>query len=209
MCANRDLWLINKKGEKGRRHGSNLRHYYRYSYTVKQVTLVIESIHYKCFDSNFASYKNVLYDKREESFELKLQTSAVAEEQVKFLHNISSLPLSPNILLVFFRRMASKPLSIPDWFANKNVLITGGTGFMGKILIFKLLLSCPDIGEIFLVIRKKKGVDSQTRLHLILQVSRWARIFIRTYSIYIFAGRKWECITRSGQFRAKRGQLCH
>nr|XP_012220659.1 PREDICTED: putative fatty acyl-CoA reductase CG5065 [Linepithema humile] len=65
--------------------------------------------------------------------------------------------------------MTSKLLSISDWFANKNVLITGGTGFMGKILIFKLLLSCPDIGDIFLLIRKKKGVDSQTRLHLILQ----------------------------------------
>lgn len=59
--------------------------------------------------------------------------------------------------------------SIPEWFANKNVLITGGTGFMGKVLISKLLLSCPDIGDIFLIIRKKKGYDSHTRLQLLLQ----------------------------------------
>ncbi|CAL1681384.1 unnamed protein product [Lasius platythorax] len=65
--------------------------------------------------------------------------------------------------------MATKFSSIPDWFSNKNILITGGTGFMGKVLISKLLLSCPDIGDIFLLIRKKKGVDSQARLHLILQ----------------------------------------
>lgn len=60
--------------------------------------------------------------------------------------------------------------SIPEWFANKNVLITGSTGFVGKVLISKLLLSCPDIGDIFLIIRKKKGLDSQARLQLTLQV---------------------------------------
>lgn len=60
--------------------------------------------------------------------------------------------------------------SIPEWFANKNVLITGSTGFMGKVLVSKLLLSCPDIGDIFLLIRKKKGYDPHTRLQLILQV---------------------------------------
>lgn len=40
---------------------------------------------------------------------------------------------------------------------------------MGKVLISKLLLSCADIGDIFLLIRRKKGVDSQARLHLTLQ----------------------------------------
>ncbi|XP_032667535.1 putative fatty acyl-CoA reductase CG5065 [Odontomachus brunneus] len=65
--------------------------------------------------------------------------------------------------------MASELPSIVAWFSKKNVLVTGGTGFMGKVLISKLLLSCPDIGNIFLIIRKKKGVDSQMRLHLMLQ----------------------------------------
>ncbi|KAL0122075.1 hypothetical protein PUN28_007090 [Cardiocondyla obscurior] len=59
--------------------------------------------------------------------------------------------------------------SIPEWFASKSILITGSTGFMGKVLVSKLLLSCPDIGDIYLLIRKKKGCDPQARLQLILQ----------------------------------------
>lgn len=68
-------------------------------------------------------------------------------------------------------------MSISDWFSNQSVFITGGTGFMGKILISKLLLSCPDIGDIFIVIRKKKGVDPHTRWHLILQVRQQAKFY--------------------------------
>lgn len=41
---------------------------------------------------------------------------------------------------------------------------------MGKVLIAKLLITCPDIGDIFLLFRKKKNIDPQTRLQLILQV---------------------------------------
>ncbi|XP_014485791.1 PREDICTED: uncharacterized protein LOC106750169 [Dinoponera quadriceps] len=72
-------------------------------------------------------------------------------------------------------RMAPE-LSIADWFSKRNVLITGGTGFMGKVLISKLLLSCPDVGNVYLIIRKKKGVDSQTRLHLMLQQEPFRRL---------------------------------
>lgn len=82
-------------------------------------------------------------------------------------------------------KMATKFLSIPDWFSNKNILITGGTGFMGKVLISKLLLSCPDIGDIFLLIRKKKGVDSQARLHLILQVYRKLNNYIISSILFV------------------------
>jgi nucleoside-diphosphate-sugar epimerase len=37
--------------------------------------------------------------------------------------------------------------------AGKNVLITGCTGFLGKVLLEKLLRSTPDIGGIYLVVR--------------------------------------------------------
>lgn len=63
--------------------------------------------------------------------------------------------------------------SIPAFYAGKSVFITGATGFMGKILMEKLLRSCPDIREIFILLRPKKGlgVDDRLRAMLALPVS--------------------------------------
>lgn len=55
-------------------------------------------------------------------------------------------------------------LSIPEWFSGKNIFITGGSGFIGKILIEKLLRSCPQIGTIYILIRSKKGKSGAERV---------------------------------------------
>lgn len=65
--------------------------------------------------------------------------------------------------------MKSKP-TIGEWFKNRHVLITGATGFMGKVLVSKLLVSCPDVEKIYLLVREKKGIDPETRLQSIVQV---------------------------------------
>ncbi|GJQ74567.1 hypothetical protein Trydic_g21428 [Trypoxylus dichotomus] len=46
---------------------------------------------------------------------------------------------------------------IDEFFENTNILITGGTGFMGKVLVEKLLRSQSNINKIYLLIRSKKG----------------------------------------------------
>ncbi|XP_056641055.1 putative fatty acyl-CoA reductase CG5065 [Diorhabda sublineata] len=53
---------------------------------------------------------------------------------------------------------------IKDFYRGKNVFITGGTGFLGKVLIEKLLRSCPDIGNIYMLIREKKGKSIEERM---------------------------------------------
>ncbi|XP_014478610.1 PREDICTED: putative fatty acyl-CoA reductase CG5065 [Dinoponera quadriceps] len=58
--------------------------------------------------------------------------------------------------------------SLPSFYAGRNVFITGATGFLGKVLVEKLLRSCPDVGEIFLLIRPKKGVNIDERLRQML-----------------------------------------
>ncbi|XP_076672854.1 fatty acyl-CoA reductase wat-like isoform X1 [Andrena cerasifolii] len=52
---------------------------------------------------------------------------------------------------------------IAEWFAHTNVLITGGTGFLGKLIVEKLLRSCPGITTIYMIVRPKKGKSSEQR----------------------------------------------
>ncbi|XP_020296922.1 fatty acyl-CoA reductase 1-like [Pseudomyrmex gracilis] len=59
--------------------------------------------------------------------------------------------------------------SIPTFYSHRSVFITGGTGFLGKALCEKLLRSCPDIKEIFLLIRPKKGLTVTDRLKKMLK----------------------------------------
>ncbi|XP_038219934.1 fatty acyl-CoA reductase wat-like [Zerene cesonia] len=49
-------------------------------------------------------------------------------------------------------------------FSGATVLLTGGTGFLGKLLIEKLLRSCPGIKKMFLLARPKKNKDPTKRL---------------------------------------------
>lgn len=58
----------------------------------------------------------------------------------------------------------SKP-SISEFFAGRDVFITGGTGFMGKVLIEKLLRSCSKLSNIFLLIREKKQKTIMERIN--------------------------------------------
>ncbi|XP_038219950.1 fatty acyl-CoA reductase 1-like [Zerene cesonia] len=53
---------------------------------------------------------------------------------------------------------------IKDYYKGKTIFITGGSGFMGKALIEKLLYSCTDLERIYLLLRSKKGVNSEDRL---------------------------------------------
>lgn len=60
-------------------------------------------------------------------------------------------------------------LAVQEFYKGKSVLITGVTGFLGKILLEKLLRSCPGINQIFLLIRPRKGCKSKERLSSLLK----------------------------------------
>ncbi|CAH1959206.1 unnamed protein product [Acanthoscelides obtectus] len=56
------------------------------------------------------------------------------------------------------------PDRVAEIFRDKTIFITGGTGFMGKVLIEKLLRSCSGLKKIVMLIRSKKGKRPQDRI---------------------------------------------
>ncbi|XP_023036336.1 fatty acyl-CoA reductase wat [Drosophila willistoni] len=58
---------------------------------------------------------------------------------------------------------------IQKFFYGANVFITGATGFLGKILLYKLFTSCPAINAIYILIRNKKGKTMDARLEEIFK----------------------------------------
>ncbi|XP_063710096.1 putative fatty acyl-CoA reductase CG5065 [Culicoides brevitarsis] len=60
-------------------------------------------------------------------------------------------------------RNLGKQISIPEWYADKNIFISGATGFLGKILVEKLLRDCPDLCALYLMVRAKRGQTPEDR----------------------------------------------
>lgn len=56
---------------------------------------------------------------------------------------------------------------IAHFYSGKHVLVTGATGFLGTVLVEKLLRSCPDIGALYLIVRPKKGLNVHQRVEKI------------------------------------------
>ncbi|CAG9576933.1 unnamed protein product [Danaus chrysippus] len=70
----------------------------------------------------------------------------------------------------------SMPDRIAETFAGLTLLVTGGTGFMGKVLVEKLLRKCPDITKIMLLVRPKKGKSPKQRLEEMLNDELFAKV---------------------------------
>nr|CAD7396383.1 unnamed protein product [Timema poppensis] len=65
---------------------------------------------------------------------------------------------------------------IQEFYRDCSVLVTGGTGFMGKTLIEKLLRSCPSLKQVYIIIRSKKGKDVDTRVEEIFEDLLFSRL---------------------------------
>lgn len=57
---------------------------------------------------------------------------------------------------------------IAAFYNGKSILITGATGFMGKVLMEKLFRTSPDLKVIYILVRPKAGQTTQQRVFQIL-----------------------------------------
>ena len=54
--------------------------------------------------------------------------------------------------------------SVKGFYAGKNVLLSGCTGFLGKVILEKLFHSCPDIKNLYILVRKKRNKKPLDRI---------------------------------------------
>lgn len=80
---------------------------------------------------------------------------------------------SPAPPVVDFHRRRARPekLSVRQALAGKHVLLIGGTGFIGKVWLSMLLEDLPEIGRIYLLIRRQGSRSALQRFEKIVSES--------------------------------------
>lgn len=76
---------------------------------------------------------------------------------------------TPTVVFDAYKQLGN--LSMKDSYAGKNVLLIGFTGFIGKVWLAKVLQEMPNIGKVFLLIRRQRSVTAQRRFEKIADES--------------------------------------
>ncbi|NXG18819.1 FACR1 reductase, partial [Grallaria varia] len=66
--------------------------------------------------------------------------------------------------------------SVSAYYNGKTVLLTGATGFMGKVLLEKLLRSSPEVKAVYILVRPKAGQSMQERVANMLKCKVFDRV---------------------------------
>jgi FlaA1/EpsC-like NDP-sugar epimerase len=70
--------------------------------------------------------------------------------------------LRHTLAILLSKKELTMQSAINNFYNNQNIFVTGGTGFLGKVLVEKLLRST-DVASIYVLTRSKKGENAQTR----------------------------------------------
>ena len=81
------------------------------------------------------------------------------------------VPLVERPIVHFDGERRVGPLSVRKAFAGKHVLLIGVTGFIGKVWLVNTLMNLPEIGRIYLLIRRQKSNPALRRLEKLVEES--------------------------------------
>jgi long-chain acyl-CoA synthetase len=76
---------------------------------------------------------------------------------------------TPTVVFEAHKKLDS--LSVKQSLAGKQVLLIGFTGFIGKVWLAKVLQDVPEIGPVFLLIRRQRSVTARRRFEKIIKES--------------------------------------
>ncbi len=80
-------------------------------------------------------------------------------------------PRNHRALVVSNGAQEAGPFSVRETLRGKRVLLIGVTGFIGKVWLTNVLKDLPEIGKIYLLIRKQKAASAQRRFEKIVEES--------------------------------------
>ena len=106
----------------------------------------------------------------------------VIERAVVSAHRTT--PAVERAIVQFERKHTGDPLSVRAAVRGKHVMLIGVTGFIGKVWLANTLMDLPDIGQIYLLIRRQKSNPAQSRFEKLIDESP---VFDSLYAKY---GRK-------------------
>ncbi|HST12345.1 MAG TPA: SDR family oxidoreductase [Terriglobales bacterium] len=82
-----------------------------------------------------------------------------------------SVPNSERPVVYFDNHRHAQPLSVRKTMAGKHVMLVGFTGFIGKVWLVNILLDVPEIGRIYLLIRRQKSNPASKRFERVVEES--------------------------------------
>ena len=109
---------------------------------------------------------------------------------IQFFIVVTLLPLARCSSCVTSVDIMSSSSAIAKFYSGRSVFITGGLGFIGKQIVEKLLRSCPEVDNVYLLVRQKKGQSVEQRLKKTLQspVRLIAVLFAKELALVLIYG---------------------
>jgi len=84
---------------------------------------------------------------------------------------VRTVPRMERPLVTFRGTPSQTPLSVRAALRGKRILLIGVTGFIGKVWLANLLMDLPEIGRIYLLIRKQKTNPAEKRFEKLVEES--------------------------------------